>query len=137
MASDRTRKQPEGAETPNTKAAPPRVKAALRCRTPGDSGMDRIEFVVHSDLLSWEIVDCLDLCRSRRSLKPRCGAPPILIGNQNQSVLDGVLVDVVQTSQVRLLERQLSLSEVEPDLSPRLLIESIDRSRRLTMKLLQ
>ncbi len=50
------------------------------------------------------------------------------MGLANESVFDGVLMDVIQTSEIGFLIGQLRVPEVRPDLTARLFIAALTYS---------
>ena len=61
---------------------------------------DRFIIIFSLDTIRLEPIDRLDLGSRRRALEPGGGTPRVFIRLANQSVLDGVLMHVIQTSQV-------------------------------------
>src|SRR5262249_26973357 len=95
---------------------------------------DWIEVVTHMHLVNLESVDGIHLRGCRRPFKPGSRAPAMPIGHSHQSVLDRILMDVGQTSQVRLLEGQPGFPVIEPDLPADALVELVHVARCTLMQ---
>src|SRR5437763_1838813 len=86
----------------------------------------RLEIVLDRDSIVFEAVNRLDLRCRRGALKPRRGTPRVLVGDGHQSVLDRVVMDVIEAGKIGLLEGQRRVPEVEPHLTARRFVASID-----------
>ncbi len=70
------------------------------------------------DSVCFESIDGPDLCRRGGSFEPRGGTPGILVRCCDQPVIHRVVMNVMESCEIRLLIRQQRLSKVVPDLAP-------------------
>jgi hypothetical protein len=69
------------------------------------------------------------------AFEPRCGTPRILIRQRHQSVFHRVLMDIVQSRQPRILERQASVPELVNDPPAGSGINAIESYRQFAMQM--
>src|SRR5439155_12346110 len=83
-------------------------------------------FIVDFQVVDLEAIDGPHLRGRRRALEPGRRAPRILIGHRHQSVLNRILMRVVQTRPVTFLEGQPRLTVIVPDFAASGLVEAVD-----------
>src|SRR5438552_339864 len=74
-------------------------------------------------LVYLEPIDRFHLRGPRRSFKPSRRTPRILISHRNQSVLDWILMDVVESGKIRILMRKSCFPEIVPNVASRCIVQ--------------
>src|SRR5437867_3613553 len=77
------------------------------------------EIIFHLHAVNLDSVNGFHLCRRSDALEPRRRTPRILIRHRHEFVLHRVLMNVIQPGQVAVLNRQLRVTEIKPNLSVR------------------
>ena len=102
----------------------------IRRQVAGDQSGDRSphsKLVVVGDvqLIDLEAINGLDRGWRCGALKPGGRTPRILICNSDEAVLNRVLMNIVETRQIRMLVSQFGVPKVVPDFASRGVIELI------------
>ncbi len=101
--------------------------AAVPCRFRRHSPSDfHLVVVLNPNSVRLEPVNRIDHRLGSNVFKPSSRAPWILVGHGDRSVLDRVLMDVVQPRQIRVLVTQPRFPVVEPHFSLRRMVQSVD-----------
>ena len=87
-----------------------RVLASL-FGTAGSLNCLTLEIVGHANPIGFERIHRFHKAHTRTSFEPGRRTPRILIGDRNQAVFYGMLVDIVQSCQPRFLKRQVRIPE--------------------------
>ena len=87
---------------------------------------DGLIIVVHIDAVDFLAVNRFDLRGRGESLKPRRRTPRILAGYRHQAMFDGILMNIIEPRQIRVLKGQSRVAKVVPDLSTRGLVQPVD-----------
>ena len=84
------------------------------------------KIIVHLQPVGFEAVDCLHHRRSDDALEPRSRAPFVLVRHRNETVVNRVLMDVIQPREVGAFKRQPRVSKVVPDFAALRAIEFVE-----------
>src|SRR5262249_19791907 len=95
---------------------------------------DRIKLVGDFDLIDFETVDGLYLGRRGRSFEPGRGTPWVGARDSNQTVFHRILMDVIQSGEIRLLIGELLVPKVVPDSSRFFSVELVDLAGSVGME---
>ena len=87
---------------------------------------DGIEVVQDFDPLASIAVDRADLALGCGGFEPVRRAPGILVGLGDETVLDGILMHVIEPGLIRGVKRQFTLPKIEPDSAAGLPIAGVD-----------
>ena len=115
------------------------TKAALRAALQGASRKRlpfrfNVEVVQHVNPIRPKAIDAPDLRPRGRLLEPGRRAPSVLSCDIDETVFHGVLMHVVQSSQIRPFVRQPRFPEIVPDPAARRTVESIHPIGKLRVK---
>jgi len=120
-----TKGDPKRRRSPHSKGAPHRSNA----------GACPLKIVRHLDAVGGERVHCFHHCRRGLLFEPRSAAPGILIRHRHKSVLDGILVHVMEACKVALFKSDSGLPVVAPNPAVLLLILCIDPCGAVLMEI--
>ena len=83
---------------------------------------DRRKIVFYVHRVSFKLVNGFNCGRRNDAFEPACRTPRVLIWDSNQSMINGILMDVIQSRQIRTVKRELRIPKVVPDSSIRYVV---------------